>query len=183
MAVPLAIHLLGPQPQVALAGHRQPQPRGRKAWALLAYLLTTESAPSREWLAGLLFSDADDPLNALSWNLSQLRRLLGHESSVGGAPIHLLLPPGTFVDVRALTAGTWMQAIDIPGLGRELLEGMTFSACPGFEAWLLASRRHLAGAAESVLREAARARLSAGGGGPAGGVAKWPAAPDPPPEG
>jgi len=164
MAIPLAIHLLGPQPQVALAGHRQPPPRGRKVWALLAYLLTTESAPSREWLAGLLFSEADDPLNALSWNLSQLRRLLGPESSVGGAPVHLRLPPGTFVDVRALTAGTWMQAIDIPGLGRELLEGMTFSACPGFEAWLLASRRHLAGAAESVLREAARARLSAGDG-------------------
>jgi len=39
-----------------------------------------------------------------------------------------------------------------------------FSACPGFEAWLLASCRHLAGTAESVLREAARAKLSAGDG-------------------
>jgi len=78
MAEPLAIHLLGPQPHVVKAGHPQPPPRGRKAWALLAYLLTTESAPSREWLAELLFSDADDPLNALSWNLTQLRRLLGH---------------------------------------------------------------------------------------------------------
>ena len=74
------------------------------------------------------------------------------------------LPPGTFVDIHALTAGTWIQAINIPGLGRELLEGMTFSACPGFEAWLLASRRRLAGAAEGVLREAARAKLSSGDG-------------------
>ncbi len=164
MAEPLAIHLLGPQPQVAKAGHRQPPPRGRKVWALLAYLLTTESAPSREWLAELLFSDADDPLNALSWNLTQLRRLLGHESSVAGEPVVLRLPPGTFVDVHALTAGTWRQAIDIPGLGRELLEGKTFSACPGFDVWLLASRRRLAGAAEGVLREAARAKLSAGDG-------------------
>src|SRR5215203_1271375 len=114
MVVPLAIHLLGPQPQVALAGQRQPPPRGRKVWALLAYLLTTESAPSREWLAWLLFSDADDPLNALSWNLTQLRRLLGEESSVGGDPVVLRLPYGAFVDDHALTAGTWRQAIDIP---------------------------------------------------------------------
>jgi len=164
MAQPLAIHLLGPQPQVVKAGQRQPPPRGRKVWALLAYLLTTESAPSREWLAWLLFSDADDPLNALSWNLTQLRRLLGHESSVGGDPVVLELQYGTFVDVHALTAGTWMQAVDIPGLGRELLEGMTFSGCPSFEAWLLASRRRLAGAAEGVLREAARAKMSGGDG-------------------
>jgi DNA-binding SARP family transcriptional activator len=71
----LAIHLLG-APHVTSGSDRQPAPRGRKAWALLAYLLATDSAPSREWLADLLFSDAEDPLNALSWNLSQLRRLL-----------------------------------------------------------------------------------------------------------
>ncbi len=131
---------------------------------MLAYLLTTKSAPSREWLAELLFSDADDPLNALSWNLSQLRKLLGPEASIAGEPVVLRLPPGTFVDVLALTAGTWMQAIEIPDLGRELLEGKTFRASASFEVWLLASRRHLAGAAEDVLREAARARLSAGDG-------------------
>ncbi|MGH9248134.1 MAG: AfsR/SARP family transcriptional regulator [Acidimicrobiales bacterium] len=140
MAEPLAIHLLGPEPHVVKAGQRQPQPRGRKVWALLAYLLTTESPPSREWLTGLLFCDAADPLNALSWNMTQLRKLLGDESSLSGEPVVLRLPHGTFVDVHALTAGTWLQAIDVPGLGRELLEGMTFSACPGFDAWLLASR-------------------------------------------
>jgi tetratricopeptide (TPR) repeat protein len=41
---------------------------------------------------------------------------------------------------------------------------MTFSGCPGFEAWLLASRSHLAAAAEGVLREAARAKLAVGDG-------------------
>src|SRR5688572_13771678 len=128
MGEPLAIHLLGPVPHVVRAGSRQPPPRGRKAWGLLAYLLITESAPSREWLAELLFSDADDPLNALSWNLTQLRRLLGDEVSIVGEPVVLRLPAGTFVDVHALTAGTWMQAIDIPGLGRDPLEGKTFPA-------------------------------------------------------
>lgn len=159
---PLAVHLLGPQPRVLRQGHPAPPPRGRKSWGLLAYLVTTGSAPSREWLAELLFADADDPLNALSWNLTQLRRLLGPEASIAGAPVVLRLPPGTFVDVRTLTSATWMQAIDIPGLGRELLEGMSFPGCPGFDAWLLATRRRLAGAAEGVLREAARAKLATG---------------------
>jgi DNA-binding SARP family transcriptional activator len=129
---------------------------------LLAYLLTTESAPSREWLAELLFADAEDPLNALSWNLTQLRRLLGSAAAIRGEPVELHLPSGTFVDIRALTAGTWVQALRVPSLGRDLLEGMTFPSCPAFEVWLLAERRHLAGAAENVLREAARARLAAG---------------------
>lgn len=161
MSARLAIHLLGP-PVVERDGARMPAPRGRKAWALLAYLLATESAPSREWLAELLFADADDPLNALSWNISQLRRLLGSGAALGGEQVSLALPPGTFVDVRALVEGTWLQAIEIPGLGRELLEGMAFPSSPAFEVWLLTERRRLAGAAESVRREAARARLAAG---------------------
>ncbi len=160
----LAIHLLGPRPRVLRGGRPQPPPRGHKAWALLAYLLTTTSVPSRSWLAELLFAEADDPLNALSWNLSQLRRLLGPDASITGEPVELRLPEGTIVDVHALSAGTWTQALDIPDLGRDLLEGMTFRGAAGFEAWLLASRRHLTGVAEDVLREAARAHLASGEG-------------------
>jgi DNA-binding SARP family transcriptional activator len=74
----------------------------------------------------------------------------------------LRLPPGTFLDIRAMTAGTWVQAIGVPGLGRDLLEGMAFPSSPAFEAWLLAERWRLAGAAENALREAARAKLAAG---------------------
>ena len=157
----LAIHLLG-APFVTSGSARRTAPRGRKPWALLAYLLTTESAPSREWLAELLFSDAEDPLNALSWNLTQLRRLLGSGAAIRGEPLELQLPSGTFIDIRALTAGTWVQALGVPGLGRDLLEGMAFPSSPAFEVWLLAERRHLAGAAENVLREAARAKLAVG---------------------
>lgn len=157
----LAIHLLG-APFVTSDSARRTAPRGRKPWALLAYLVTTESAPSREWLAELLFADADDPLNALSWNLTQLRGLLGSDAAIRGEPVELQLPSGTFIDIRALTAGTWVQALGVPGLGRDLLEGMAFPSSPAFEVWLLAERRHLAGAAENVLREAARAKLAAG---------------------
>jgi DNA-binding SARP family transcriptional activator len=162
-AVPrqLSIHLLA-APRVTYGQDEQPAPRGRKAWALLAYILGTETVPSREWLAELLFSDADDPLNALSWSLSQLRRLLGTGVSIGGDPVQLRLPPGTFVDIRAVRSGSWAQVLDLPGLGRPLLEGMAFASCPAFEVWLLAERRHLAGVADDVLREATRARLAAG---------------------
>jgi DNA-binding SARP family transcriptional activator len=157
----LSIHLLG-TPRVTLGQDQRPAPRGRKAWALLAYILATESTPSREWLAELLFSDADNPLNALSWSLSQLRRLLGADVTIGGDPVELRLPPGTFVDIRSLRSGTWVQALNLPGLGSQFLEGMAFPTSPAFEVWLLTERRHLGGAADDVLREAARARLAAG---------------------
>ena len=38
-----------------------------------------------------------------------------------------------------------MQALGVPGLGRDLLEGMAFPSSPAFEAWLLAERRRFAG--------------------------------------
>src|SRR5688572_32092633 len=44
---------------------------------------------------------ASDPLNALSWNLSQLRRMVGPEVTISGGPVKLRLPPGTFVDILA----------------------------------------------------------------------------------
>lgn len=161
MSGPLAIHLLGP-PRVLLGSVTQPPPRGRKPWGLLAYLLAHESAPTRGWLAELLFSDAEDPLNALRWNLSQLRRLLGTGATIGGEPVELRLPPGTFIDLHAVTSGTWMQALAVPGLGRELLEGLAYAASPAFEVWLTTERRRLAGATANVLREAARAKLATG---------------------
>ena len=50
----------------------------------------------------------------------------------------------------------------VPGIDRDLLDGMSFSSSPAFEIWLLTERRHLAATAEAVLREAALARLGAG---------------------
>lgn len=162
MASPtLAIHLLG-VPAVERHGVRAAPPRGRKAWALLAYLLVTESAHTRQWLAELLFEEADDPLNALSWNLSELRRLLGGGLSLGGDNVRLELPTTVFVDIRTLTTGAASQAIELRGLGHELLEGMNFASSPAFDIWLLTERRRLAGATQDVLREAARDRLASG---------------------
>ncbi len=59
----------------------------------------------------------------------------------------------------------------MPGLERELLEGMSFASSPSFDVWLATERRHLQATAEAVLREAALARLAAGAAGEAADLA------------
>ena len=156
----LAIHLLG-VPRVLRDGVAVPAPRGRKVWALLAFLLMSDAPASRTHLAALLFEDAEDPLAALRWNLSELRRLIGSECLRGDAPA-IQLPPATYVDVDVVSRGTWVQAVAAAGLDRELLEGMSFPTSPSFDAWLAAERSRLLSTAAAVLREATMARLAAG---------------------
>ena len=157
----LSIYLLG-KPAIERNGTAAPPAKGRKAWALLAYLLLSETQSSREQLASLLFSDADDPLRALRWNLTELRRLLDSPQMFRGEQINVDLPSGSFVDVRVLKSGTWVEAAELSGLGRDLLEGMDFPSSAAFEAWLLNQRRHLQGTSEAVLHEAALGRLGSG---------------------
>lgn len=156
-----AIYLLG-RPSIEVDRRRAGGPRGRKAWGLLAFLLLSRMPASRESLAELLFGDADDPLGTLRWNLAELRRSLGPGVELGGDPVQLTLPTGTTVDVLMLSSGTWVEAIRLPALGRELLDGVDVQASPAFEAWLVAERRHVAGLSSAILREAATARMAAG---------------------
>jgi DNA-binding SARP family transcriptional activator len=157
----LAIHLLG-RPRLERDGEPVAGPRGHKAWGLVAYLILSRVRnPSREHLAELLFAGADDPLGSLRWNLAELRRAMGPETLPHGST-ELVLRPGTFVDVSALIRGTPQEAVAIPGLGRELLEGVELGNAPAFETWLLGERRRLLGAAEAALHEAALDRLAAG---------------------
>jgi DNA-binding SARP family transcriptional activator len=157
----LAIHLLG-KPRLERNGEPAAGPRGNKAWGLAAYLILSRvRRPSREHLAELLFAGADDPLGSLRWNLAELRRALGPDTVARGST-ELALRPGTFVDVDALIRGSPQEAVAIPGLGRELLEGMEFDNAPAFGTWLLGERRRLVGAAEAALHEASLDRLAAG---------------------
>jgi DNA-binding SARP family transcriptional activator len=155
------VHLLGP-PRIEVDGQPGRSPRGRKAWGLLAFLLLNRAPATREQLAGLLFADADDPLGAVRWNLAELRRSLSTAVRLAGDPVELDLAADAFVDVHALGSATWHEAVRVPGLGRELLEGIDLVADPAFEAWLLAERRHVAALSAAVLHEAATARLAAG---------------------
>src|ERR671918_519236 len=136
--------------------------RGHKAWGLLAFLLRSQVPPSRERVASLLFPEADDPLGTLRWTLSVLRRQMGDQAELGGDPLQLTLRPGSLVDVDVLARGTWMEAVALPGLGHELLDGLVFRASPGFEIWLENERRHVMGMTSAVLHQAALAFLARG---------------------
>ena len=149
----LSIRLLG-RPSIEHLGRAPYRLRSRKSWALLAYLLLCEGTPTRSQLAGLLFSEADDPLRALRWSLAELRRCLGEDGSVDGDPVVLRLPKDAVVDLDAL-ARDWVGAIEVVGLGAELLDGLAIRDAPAFESWLLAERRRVAAASEAVLHEAA----------------------------
>jgi DNA-binding SARP family transcriptional activator len=158
----IAAHLLG-QPLVVRDGTVYAAPKGRKVWALLAFLALVERAPTRRELMELLFPEADDPGAALRWNLSELRRLLGGPETVGsGNDVRLRLPEGSVLDVDVLLRGTSVEALELPGLGRELLEGLEIEASAGFDAWILGERRRLQAISQAVLREGALRALAGG---------------------
>jgi DNA-binding SARP family transcriptional activator len=157
--MPLAIHLLG-SPTIEGSSAAGYQVRSRKSWALLAYLLLSERPPTRTQLASLLYSEADDPLRALRWNLSEIRRALGEGASLEGDPLVLELPADTVVDVRVVATGSWPDAMRLPALGRDLLEGFAVRDAAAFATWLLSEQRHFAAAAEAILHEAALGSLS-----------------------
>jgi DNA-binding SARP family transcriptional activator len=154
------IHLLG-VPRVARHDGTTASLRGHKAWGLLAYLVAQRDSVSRQHLAQLLFEDAEDPLAALRWNLTELRRALGQDSLRGEA-IALQRDSIAFIELDVLMRGRSSDGVRLPGLGRELLEGLAFRSCPSFEVWLQAERRRMQATTQAVLQEAALARLAAG---------------------
>jgi DNA-binding SARP family transcriptional activator len=157
----LSIDLLG-GPVLKRDGIPTAPPRGQKAWALLAYLGLSRRPGSRRELAELLFAEADDPLGALRWSLSQVRKAIAPEGTVGGDPVRLELGPDAELDVSRLLRGSLPDPADADAIGRELLEGMSFAGAHAFESWLLIERRRLLAAAETAVSEAALTRLAAG---------------------
>ncbi|MGH2805714.1 MAG: BTAD domain-containing putative transcriptional regulator [Actinomycetota bacterium] len=154
----LSIHLLG-APHVELDGVPIPGPRGKKAWALLAYLVCTGVPVPRSRLASLLFAEADDPLRALRWNVNQIRNVLG-SSALRDDPPALSFAGDVGVDVSILRSGSWQEAASIADLGGDLLGGFDFAAAPAFEMWLLSERSHLRSSSLAVLEECVLASLA-----------------------
>ena len=155
----LSVQLLG-RPALEVDGAAGYRFRSRKSWAVLAFLLLSERPPTRSRLASLLFAEADDPLRALRWSLAEIRRGLGPGGVVDGDPVSIVLPTGARVDVDVLVHGHWREAVDLPGLGADLLDGLAIAHAAPFEAWLLSQRRRLSSASESILHEAALGYLS-----------------------
>ncbi|MDQ6697753.1 MAG: hypothetical protein M3Z46_09900 [Actinomycetota bacterium] len=155
----LEVRLLG-RPTVLLAGEATRPPRGAKPWGLLAYLAGSRRAHPRSEIAELLFSEADDPLGALRWNLAALRRLLDRPDDLKGDSIVLELPDAT-IDTWLLEEGD-PAGLDQPGIGQELLAGIGFPDSPVFDSWLAAERRRVARRSSSLLTEATLFRLARG---------------------
>jgi len=155
----VTIRLLG-APAVERDGEPVTPPRGRKAWALLCYLLLAQRPPTRRHLADLLFAEADDPLGALRWTLAQLRRALGVQVFTGD-PVDTALGPDVSVDIRSVLT----DGIDGPALldlGTDLLEGLELASNVEFESWLLVERHRVSAIVEARLRQEALALLAAG---------------------
>lgn len=150
------IRLLGP-PAIESPGGTPPQPRGRKAWALLAYLALQADGTSRSRTAALLFPDAADPLGALRWNLSELRRTLDGVT-VTGDPLRLSLELPWHCD--ALEAVEPAPGTDLHRFSGQLLEGLSFADCPVFDSWLADQRYRLDNVVQSLFYEAALAALA-----------------------
>lgn len=156
----LTVRLLG-VPRLERDGTAQPAPRGRKAWALLAYVLLADRAVSRRQLAGVLFADADDPLGALRWTLAELRRAIGDATLLRGDPIAVELGADIAVDVIDLD-DEMLDGAALVQLRGELLEGVDLASSPDFESWLAVQRQRISAAVEARLRQKAVALLATG---------------------
>ncbi|MFC0624296.1 AfsR/SARP family transcriptional regulator [Kribbella deserti] len=153
----VTIRLLGP-PAIERDGQVLRPPRGRKAWALLAYLLLADRSPSRRHLAELLFADAEDPLGALRWTLAELRRALGAPGVLGGDPVSTDFGPDLIVDVVL----AMQEGADLLAARGELLEGLELPSSLEFESWLLVERHRVSSRIEARLHQKAVALLAAG---------------------
>jgi DNA-binding SARP family transcriptional activator len=145
-----SIRLLG-APEILRDGRVVPPPKGRKAWALLAYLLLADRPPSRRHLAELLFADAADPLGTLRWNLAQLRRALEGAVTLEGDPVRVAIAPGVRIDLQ-----------DPVAADGELLEGLEFEHSPAFDSWLIVARGRYAGQAAAALHDRTLDALTSG---------------------
>ena len=123
----------------------------RKTIALLGYLCANPQSHSRKTLAALLCSGAADPMGALRWHVSRLRRLLGEELlevqresvAFGWSPeqcdlrsfVEQLKDPGT---------GTVQQLEEAVFLYRgDFLQGLSIAGAMDFELWLMGERNRL----------------------------------------
>jgi DNA-binding SARP family transcriptional activator len=154
------IRLLGP-PVIESPGATPLQPRGRKAWAVLAYLALQAEGTSRSRTASLLFPDAADPLGALRWNLSELRRTLDGVT-LAGDPLRLVLRSPWHCDALEVVDSAANPGRDPRSFTGQLLQGLSFADCPVFDSWLADQRYRFDNIVQSLLYEAALAALAAG---------------------
>src|SRR5438477_576338 len=159
--MPLRVRLLG-RPGLEHDGESR-RLEGHKPWALLTYLLLEPRAPTRRELADLLWSEADDPLGAVRWSLSQVRKAVNPPAEIGERDGRIKIDAEVLVvDAGELLRGEWDET-SIDDLVRgELLEGMSFGEAPSFD---IAKIRFWAGdfaSARDIALRAARQAAESG---------------------
>ncbi len=140
----LVVRLLGP---VQISRDDQPiAMRGYKPVALLAYLLVTGQAHTRQHLLDLLFDGPDDPKASLRWTLSELRQAIGAEYILADRQqIAFNFEGDYWLDVTAFEAG---QTDLYQG---DFLAGLNIRHAFGFEEWALFERERLRGVYQLAL--------------------------------
>lgn len=128
---------------------------GRKTWALLAYLLLAARPPIRREIVDRLWSDADDPLAAMRWTLSQVRKALAPDAAVVERQGALAVSGAFSVDARDALDGGW-DGERIEDLARgDLLEGFDTFDATEFGSWLSVQRARVGTARLDAIRSGA----------------------------
>jgi predicted ATPase/DNA-binding SARP family transcriptional activator len=122
----------------------------RKTRALLAYLAAVHEPVRREALAALFFPDSDDPLGALRWQLSAMRRQIGAALLVAHHDRVQLDHAACWVDAEvfeqtldysaALSIEQIVAALDL--YRGEYLADISLPDAPEFDMWLLGRRAY-----------------------------------------
>ena len=142
----LIIRLLGP---VQISRDDQPvQIRGYQSLALLAYLLLTGKAHTRQHMVDLLFDHSDDPRANLRWILSELRRAIGPDYLLADRQeVAFNFESDYWLDVTAFEAG------QLELYRGDFLEGLHLREAFRFEDWLFFERERLRGRYQQALEQ------------------------------
>jgi ABC-type oligopeptide transport system substrate-binding subunit/DNA-binding SARP family transcriptional activator/predicted Ser/Thr protein kinase len=142
----LVIHLLGPV-QISRDGDPIDIP-GHRPLALLAYLLATGVAHSRQHLVDLLFEGSDDPRASLRWTLSKLRRAIGADYLLADRhQVAFNFESDYWLDVATFEAGQ----LDL--YRGDFLEGLHVREAYGFEDWVFFERERLRSCYQAALTQ------------------------------
>ncbi|MBE7551573.1 MAG: protein kinase [Anaerolineales bacterium] len=142
----LRVHLLGPS-QISRNDVPVEVP-GYRPLALLAYLLLTGKAHSRQHLVDLLFDNPDDPKAALRWTLSKLRSAIGAEYLLADRhEVAFNFQSDFWLDISAFEAGQ----LDL--YRGDFLEGLHLRDAYRFEDWAFFERERLRAAYQAALEQ------------------------------
>lgn len=142
----LRIQFLG-RPRILRNGQPVELP-GYRPLALLAYLVLSRRAYSREHLIDLLFDGPDDPRAALRWTLTKLRKSIGEEFILTNREeVSFNHQSDYWLDISAFEAGETEVYLG------DLLEGLYLRDAPRFDDWLIFERQRLRGQHQASLEE------------------------------